>query len=300
MNNSALRCAVFGANGYIGTHLSLYLKTNGHQVFNYDLQSTSTLDNYSQIDICCKDSLNNLPKDFDKIFFFSGISGTHESFEKAEIYLRTNELGLINILEFIKNNSPSTHFIYPSTRLVYKGSEKPLIENSEKEAKTIYAVNKLSAENILNAFSLYFNLTYTIFRICVPYGNIHLNHYSFGTIGFFLKQIGSEGHINLYGDGHHRRTFTHIYDLCKQIVTSSLNKASFNETFNIDGEDFSLFEIAQKIANHFHGKVIFSEWNKRDLLIESGSTVFDSHKIRTIYTFPLKYRFTEWLKTYSK
>lgn len=57
-------------------------------------------------------------------------------------------------------------------------------EDDEKETKTIYAVNKIACENLLYAYRQNFDIPYTIFRICVPFGNMFSDDYSFGTIGF--------------------------------------------------------------------------------------------------------------------
>ncbi|MBK6876269.1 MAG: hypothetical protein IPG99_07415 [Ignavibacteria bacterium] len=40
---------------------------------------------------------------------------------------------------------------------------------------------------MIEAFSNMFEMDYTIFRICVPYGNKFGSSYSYGTIGFFYQ-----------------------------------------------------------------------------------------------------------------
>lgn len=295
-----MKCAVFGSNGYIGKHLSLYLSKSGFDVLNYDIQESSDLENYLKLDVSKKDDFSILDGDISKIYYFSGITGTHDGFLNPELYFLTNELGLVNLLSYCADYIPEVHVIFPSTRLVYKGSDNKLSETAVKEAKTVYAVNKIASEYLLNAYSNYYKLKFTIFRICVPFGNKISDSYSYGTIGGFLNQISKNGSIYLYGDGQNRRTFTHIEDICHQIFTASFNEQSYNETFNIDGEDFSLYEIASKLADNFDAVVLYKEWKREDALIESGSTVFDSRKIRSIVSKTVTNTFDYWLKTLKK
>lgn len=294
--NKKLRCAVFGANGYIGMHISKELSARGYHVYNFDLQEESTLTNYTAFDICDAGAYNILPSNLDKIYFFAGVAGTHTGFDNPALFITVNELGLLNMLKFIISKSPSTHIIYPSTRLVYKGSSGSISEGDPKETKTIYAANKLAAENYLTIFSNYYGLEYTVYRICVPYGNLFNNGYSYGTIGFFLKQIKNTGIISLYGDGELRRTFTYIEDLCHHIIDSSLLEQSKKQVFNTDGENYSLLEISRMIAHKFHGKVQFKDWDKKDLFLESGDTVFNSDKIKSILPNTKNMTFKNWLE----
>lgn len=118
------------------------------------------------------------------------------------------------------------------------------------------------------------------------------SNYSYGTIGFFLNQSIKKGTINLYGDGTLKRTFTHIYDVCNQIISASFSSQGKNEIFNIGGETFSLLEVATAIANKYAASVTFSEWPEKDLLIESGDTYFDDAKILKILG---EYHYREFL-----
>lgn len=185
-------------------------------------------------------------------------------------------------MDAIKSSPYRPKIIYPSTRLVYKGVDKPLKEGDEKETKTIYAVNKLACEGILQAYKASFDIPYTVFRICIPYGNLLSTDYSFGTVGFFIKQAKSGNDITLYGGGDVKRTFTHMEDLCYQIVEGTFNANSNGEIYNIGGETLSLKEAAEIIAEKYDSKVVSVPWPERDLRIESGHTYFDDAKIRSL------------------
>lgn len=273
---------VIGANGYIGKHLVKYLERYDVDVATYDVAVNADLPNYHQVDIKEKESIGKIDFDVDYIFMFAGLTGTYVGFEKYETYIYINEIGLLNLLDAICKSKFRPKIIFPSTRLVYKGVDKALKEIDEKETKTLYAVNKLACEGILQAYKTSFDIPYAVFRICIPYGNLLSTDYSFGTVGFFIKQAKAGKDITLYGGGNIKRTFTHMEDLCHQVIEGAFNPESNGEIFNIGGETYSLREAAEIVAYKFDANVVDVPWPERDLRIESGHTYFDDTKIRML------------------
>jgi UDP-glucose 4-epimerase len=290
-------CIVFGANGYIGRHLVYFLKNNGFKIKASDIQNKfESFDiDYFKSDIVNADDLKGIDWAVGYVFMFAGITGTRNGFDNYEKFVKVNEIGLLNVLNEIRKSNFRPRVVYPSTRLVYKGSNLPLREDSQRESKTIYAINKIACENILEAYMNSFDIPYTIYRVCVPYGNNLGTDYSYGTIGFFLNQAKNKGIINLYGDGLLRRTFTNIEDICDQIILSCLNDKSANQVYNTIGEEFSLKEIASMIAVKYKADLTTSKWPDLDLLTESGHTVFNSQKIENDFNLKLNNSFKNWL-----
>lgn len=276
-----MKVAVIGGKGYIGKHLAYYLQQMGFIVQVYDVQDDDE-QNYKKIDITNSDSVSEIDLCVDYIFMFAGLTGTYAGFDKYQIYNAINEIGLLNILNAIRNSEYRPKVIFPSTRLVYKGCDKPLKETDEKETKTIYAVNKIACEGLLQAYKASFDIPYTVFRIGIPYGNLLSTDYSFGTIGFFIKQAKAGKDITLYGGGTIKRTFTHMEDLCYQIVEGAFNENSDGEIYNVGGETLSLREAAEIVAGKFGTKVVDVSWPERDLRIESYHTYFDDAKIKAL------------------
>lgn len=278
------KSAIIGANGYIGKHLAFYLQQMGMIVMCYDIQDEER-DNYKKVDLTNKESVKDIDLDVDYIFMFAGLTGTYAGFDKYETYVSINEIGLLNLLNAIRNSKHKPKIIFPSTRLIYKGVDKALKEEDEKETKTLYAINKLACEGILYAYKQSFDIPYTIFRICIPYGNLLSTDYSYGTVGFFIKQAKAGKDITLYGGGAIKRTFTHMEDLCYQIVQGAMKEESNGEIYNIGGQMLSLKEAAEIIASKFGTNVVAVEWPERDLRIESDHTYFDDTKIRSLLNF---------------
>jgi len=275
------RCAIIGSYGYIGKHLNFYLKKNGIQSECYDILDLDE-EGYKKVNMTDLASVGNINLDVDYIFMFAGLTGTYAGFDAYEKYVAINELSLLNLLDAIRRSPYRPKVIFPSTRLVYKGEDKPLKEEDEKDCKTIYAANKNACEGYLKAYHDSFDIPYTVFRICIPYGNLLSNDYSFGTVGFFIKQAKAGKDITLYGGGTIKRTFTHMEDLCSQVINGAFKEDSNGVIYNIGGETLSLHDAAEIIAKKFGVSVTAVPWPERDLRIESDHTYFDDTKIKAL------------------
>ena len=269
-----MRIAVIGANGYIGKHLAYYLEMKGCEVAKYDLFG----DDFIKCNLSDRTDVDKIDLNVDYVYMFAGKTGTYNGFDDFTTYLSSNDVALLNLLDAIRKSEYRPKVIFPSSRLVYKGAERALKEEDEKESKTIYAVNKIACEGYLAAYANSFDIPYSIFRICVPYGNMFSTDYSFGTVGFMIKQAKA-GEITLYGDGTMRRTLTSMEDLCFQIYEAAIRPESNNQIYNIGGNTYMLKEVAEIVAAEYDASIKYIPYPERDLKIESGSTFFDYEKI---------------------
>lgn len=281
-----MKIAILGANGFIGKHIAHYLKSYGNiHIDCYDVVEESNLPNYHNVDLTNKESVALININVDYIFMFAGLTGTYVGFDSFERYISVNEIALLNLLDAIRKSEYRPKVIFPSTRLVYKGYDKPLKEEDEKECKTIYSANKIACEGYLHAYYDSFDIPYTVFRICIPYGNLLSTDYSFGTVGFFIKQASVGKDITLYGGGNIKRTFTHMEDLCRQVIEGAFKTESNGEIYNVGGETLSLYDAAKIIAKKYGVNVTAVPWPERDLRIESNHTYFDDSKIQALLHF---------------
>jgi len=206
-------------------------------------------------------------------------------------------LSLLNLLSVHKSTGSKARIIFPSTRLVYKGQKGiPLQEEAEKEFKTVYAINKFACEKYLSMWGNAYQTPYTILRLCVPYGNLLDSAYSYGTLGFFLSKASVGEPITLYGDGSLQRTFSHVADVCQYFLLAAKSDDFLAEIFNIPGDNHSLKEVANLIADRFQSEVTYSPFPDMDRLIESGDTIFDGSKIIQTTGYQYQHSLSEWIK----
>ncbi|RYY40086.1 MAG: NAD(P)-dependent oxidoreductase [Chitinophagaceae bacterium] len=292
--------AVFGCNGYLGQHMvHTLLLQKELAVTGFDLQEAyagTDYITYRKLDITDVAQVKTLGEDFDTIYYFTGLTGTDISFERYELFVNVNEMGLLHLLQHLRGFSKRPKIVFPSTRLVYKGvADKPLAEDDEKEFKTIYASSKYNGEQYLEMYRNLFGFDYTVFRVCVPYANIVAGALSYGTVGFFLGKAQQGEPISLFGDGELKRTFTHVMDICRQILLVSAMPESNGRVFNIDGETYSLKDVASLIAEKYGVPLQFVPWPPKALQLESGDTIFDGSRIRSLLPQTIKYSLQEWI-----
>ena len=281
-----MKITIIGANSYIARNLIFEIhqrKIDAElKLYDYaDVQSDGE-NNYHKINILDQISVSGIDLNCDIIYMFVGKTGTLAGFDNYNEFIDINEKALLNVLNEYRNQKSSAKIIYPSTRLVYKGSVSLLGEDDEKEFKTIYAINKYACEQYLKMFNNLYGIKYCIFRICVPYGSLLPDISSYGTIGFMLNKAKNGQNITLYGSGNARRTFTHIKDLCDILINGAVSEKCLNDVYNIGGKNMSLREIAGIIAQKYNVNIDYIDYPSEQFKIESGDTVFNDSKLQEL------------------
>lgn len=293
------KVAVLGANGYIARNLTFVLQRDypDFEVALYGIEENSVDDqpNYMQVDMTNNEDIKKIDLACDIVFMFVGRTGSANGFDEYDSFIDINERTLLNLLNEYRRQDSRARIIFPSTRLVYKGKQGPQKEDSEKEFKTVYAINKYACEQYLEQYHRVFDIQYTIFRICIPYGTLIKDASSYGTAEFMLSKATKDENISLYGDGSVRRTLTYMGDLCKTIIEGALSEKTANDVFNIGGEDYSLREMADLIAKKYGVGIDYVEWPDIALKIESGDTVFDDKKLQECIELNYSIQFKDWI-----
>lgn len=293
------KVAVLGANGYIARNLIYVLKHDypDFELFLYgrEEQNVDGQENYTAIDMTDRESVRKINLNVDIVFMFVGRTGSANGFDEYDSFISINERTLLNLLDEYRHQTSKARIIYPSTRLVYKGNPGPLKEDAEKEFKTVYAINKYACEQYLEQFHRVYDVQYTILRVCIPYGTLIPAASSYGTAEFMLAKATRGENISLYGDGSVRRTLTYMNDLCLTMIEAGLSDNCANDVFNVGGENYSLKEMAELIAQKYGVGVDYVPWPDVALKIESGDTVFEDSKLKEAIGNTIHYHFTDWL-----
>lgn len=177
---------VTGGLGYIGSHTVVALQQAGYSVTIIDDLSNSelfVLDRISEITgiepdfhpIDLKET--EAVKDFfahkkvDGIIHFAAYKAVGESVQKPLAYYRNNIMGLVNVLDAMKENGVD-NFIFSSSCTVYGQADKmPIDENAPiKKAESPYAKTKQMGEEILEDFVAAFDKNVISLRYFNPVG----------------------------------------------------------------------------------------------------------------------------------
>jgi len=283
-----------GGCGFIGSHTSVeLLKTGQYELVIIDDLSNSSnivetikdicrLDGvtpkifFYQIDITDKNKFKRIFRNhpnIEAVIHFAALKAVGESVSYPLKYYRNNIMGLINLLELMKE-SKVDKIIFSSSATVYgEPSELPLTENAKINTLNPYGRTKLYAEEILKDVSV----SDKIKVICLRYFN-PVGAHSSGLIGENPKGIpnnlfpyildvikGKREQLNIFGgdydteDGTGVRDYIHVMDLAKGHISALEYLYEMDEDYDIfnlgTGEGYSVLNIINKFSE-IYGKDI--------------------------------------------
>lgn len=267
---------VTGGAGYIGSHTTIELLNEGHNVIIADNLSNSSklvinrieeITNKSVtsyfIDLLNKEDLDKVFKTnhIDAVIHFAGFKAVGESVELPLKYYTNNLVSTLNLCEVMENNEVH-NLIFSSSASVYGNAESfPIKETASTMAYNPYGRSKLIIEEILKDLA-HSNKRWNIslLRYFNPVG-AHVS----GKIGEnpngtpnnlmpYITQvaIGKLQELQVFGDDYDTvdgtgvRDYIHVVDLARGHV-KALEKIESNkgiETFNLGtGEGYSVKQV---------------------------------------------------------
>lgn len=167
----------------------------------------------------------------DYIINMAAKSHVDRSVHDTESFLRTNTIGVENILKIIKGTNIrlvqfSTDEVYGDLDYsdYYEFEEDDLLSPSSP-----YSASKAAADMMVSAY----HRTYGIDVVTVrPTNNYGPYQYPEKLIPFIIKRIAEGKTIPIYGDGRNEREWLFVEDCCRAVETVMLNGKS-GEIYNI-------------------------------------------------------------------
>ncbi len=203
-------------------------------------------------DITNKDGIDSFFKKehFDIVINFAAESHVDRSLDNPDIFLKTNVLGTLNLLNAsLKYNVKRFHQI--STDEVYGDlplEEKNLKfnENTPLNPHSPYSVSKASADMLVLSYYKSFNLPVSISRCSNNYGPYQFLE---KLIPLMIDNALNNKELPVYGDGKNVRDWLHVYDHCEAIDLIVRN-SEVGKVYNIGGNnEKSNLEIIDIILN---------------------------------------------------
>lgn len=278
-----MKVLVTGACGFIGWKVSELLIKKGYEVVGLDNMNSyydvnlkewrlNDLKRYSQFKFyrCDIENLLELEEIFKEekpegIINLAARAGVRYSTINPFVYISTNVLGTLNILELMKKYGINK-IILASTSSLYAGKKVPYKEDMPTETPiSPYAASKKSAEMLLYTYHYLYNMECVVLRYFTVYGPAGRPDMSYFR---FIKQIDMGEAITLFGDGKQRRDFTYIDDIANGTVLAYEKKISNFEVINLGNNNpIELLKVINLIENTLGKKAIinFQPFNKADM-----------------------------------
>lgn len=244
-----MKALVTGGAGFIGSHLTDYLISNGHEVIVIDNLIRGKKENIHPKAIFIESDIRDdlIGKHFqniDWVFHTAAIATTPEAVTNPKLTNDINVTGTLNLLLAAKQHKIKK-FIFSSSNVIYA----PL---------TPYYVSKIAGEEYCRIFNSLYSMSTISLRYSNVYGSLRAN--PINCIMALRKSWQTRSYIELTGDGNQSRDFTHIHD----IVRANLLAANSDKTGNYDictGVNTTL----NQIASFFPTQIKYSKDREGDI-----------------------------------
>lgn len=335
MNSKKINILITGGCGFVGSNIAL--KLNSLNEFSITVIDNLSRDgsrenqkllkknniNFFNLDISNKNQLNNFLSNsqFDFILNFAGQVSMVKSIENPLNDLSINLMGTINILEFIRNNSPKTKYLNISSNKVYGDLlwDKLKEDQTRYSSKTFtngydekiplkfsgpYGCSKGAAEQYTIDYSSIYNLNTSSIRLSTIFGPQQYATFDQGWVGWFIKSFLEQKHedeliFKVQGDGKQVRDILFIQDFANLIVEIIFNfEKARGEVFNVGGglnNSLSIIELINLLnADQKKYKIINEGWRAAD----QKHYISDMTKLFNIFEWRPEHELEEGLKTY--
>lgn len=258
---SSKKILVTGADGFIGSHLTEALVSNGYDVraFIYYNSSNSLgwLDHTDQKlkqnmeffagDIRDPYGVREAMKGCDIVLHLAALIAIPYSYHSPDSYIDTNIKGTLNILQAARDLGVS-RIVSTSTSEVYGTAQYvPIDEAHPIQPQSPYSATKIGADAIAESFYRSFDLPVTILR---PFNTYGPRQSARAVIPTIISQIASGQDVIKLGSLEPTRDFTFVEDTAKGFIDTAITDSLDGKIFNIGSNfEISIGDLARTIAD---------------------------------------------------
>ena len=265
-----MRVLVTGGAGFIGSHLSDRLVTEGHLVTVLDNLETGLLANlaeaqksgnltFIQGSVLDPTLVDRLVAESDYIYHLAAAVGVFNILERPLASLMTNIRGTENVLDSaLKHSKPV--LIASSSEVYGKNISDSLQEDDSRilgsplTLRWSYSQAKALDETLAYAYWKDKNLQARIVRFFNTVGPRQLGAYGM-VVPRFVAAALDDKDITIYGDGKQTRCFGHVADIIQALIAVSNSEATVGTVVNIgNSEEISILDLAEKIIEITNSK----------------------------------------------
>ena len=249
---------VTGGAGFIGSNFVLYMIKNYEdiRIINLDkltyagnLENLKSIENderhiFVQGDICDIELVSSLFEQYeiDYVVHFAAESHVDRSIREPEIFVKTNVLGTVNLLNCAKNAwetkagwKEGVKFLHVSTDEVYGslGETGYFIETTPLDPHSPYSASKASSDLMVKAYGDTYKMPINITRCSNNYGPYQFPE---KLIPLLINNCLQLKDLPIYGDGLNIRDWLYVEDHAKAI-DMVINNGRLGEVYNVGGHN---------------------------------------------------------------
>jgi nucleoside-diphosphate-sugar epimerase len=183
-------------------------------------------------------------------------AGVRSSMEHPHVYMTTNVLGSLNLLESMRRHGV-TKYVLASTSSLYAGQAMPFVESLPVNTPiSPYAASKKAAEVLAYTYHFLYQIDVSVVRYFTVYGPAGRPDMS---VFRFIRWIDQQEPIELFGDGTQSRDFTYVDDIARGTVLA-MRPVGY-EIINLGGGNrpTPLLEVVEEIERSLGKKAQFAQ-----------------------------------------
>jgi len=249
---------VTGGAGFIGSHLTQRLLTEGHRVRVLDDLSTGKRSNLDQCpsfefihgDVGDLDTVAGAVRGCQAVFHEAAIASVQRTVEEPLSSSRVNYQGTLNVLDqAIKTGV--RRVVFAASSAAYGNLKTlPAREADAVDPLSPYAVDKLASEYACRVYAQLHGLE----TVCLRYFNVYgprqdpSSPYS-GVISVFSRALMENRSPSILGDGEQTRDFVYVADVVEANLKALYSDAAVGEVINIGtGQTTSINSLFTALA----------------------------------------------------
>lgn len=239
-----MKTLVTGGCGFIGSHLTEQLLSQGHEVVILDNLSCGRLTNIASFekhpklrvvtaDIVDREQIAPVFVGIDWVFHLAGIADIVPSIERPDAYFQNNVVGTLNVLQCARDTGVK-RLVYAASSSSYGiPAQYPTPETSPIQPQYPYALTKYMGEELVLHWAQVYKLPAVSLRLFNVYGPRSRTTGAYGAVfGVFLAQKLNGKPYTVVGDGQQTRDFTYVTDVANAFVHAAQSEAS-GEAINV-------------------------------------------------------------------
>jgi UDP-glucose 4-epimerase len=210
-----MRVLVTGGAGFIGSHITERLVTEGNEVTVLDILTTGNEQNLTQF----RSKIDFLPanagaipnKKFDLIIHQGAHSSSPMYKENPMRFAEVVEQ-FLKLLEYARKNE--TKIVFASSSSVYNGVKPPQREDAQLRISDYYTEGRIVMERMAELYHNLYGTSVTALRYFSVYGPREEYKKTYANlITQFLWAMRKDEDVVIYGDGNQTRDFTYVSDV---------------------------------------------------------------------------------------
>ncbi|HLJ48826.1 MAG TPA: NAD-dependent epimerase/dehydratase family protein [Bryobacteraceae bacterium] len=245
---------VTGGAGFIGSHLSAALLTQGYKVRVLDNLSLGRREwvpeeaEFVKGDIrdlaTCRAAVHGCAG----IFHMAAMSRSAASLTAIESCTENNILGTQNILAAAREHGVRK-VVYSGSSTYYGSQPVPHKEGMRPDFLNMYGLTKYVGEEYCLLFDRLYKTPAVVLRYFNVYGPRQPETGAYALVlGVFLRRWAEGQPLEIHGDGSQRRDFIHVRDVARANIAAYESEAH-GEVFNVgSGTSISVKELADMIS----------------------------------------------------